>query len=122
MKQLSEQHQKFIKALFEHRGNVTAASEAVGYDRSNGYRLMHVLRETILEQAQHILALHASRAVYTLVEGIEVGGEVPTNPLRIKCAEAILDRIGISKKDKLEISGDANAPLFILPSKQSDGI
>ena len=39
---------------------------------------------------------------------------------RINCAKEILDRVGIAKKDKVEITSVTAVPLFILPPKQKD--
>lgn len=120
MKELSEAHQVFLEALFKHGGNVPLASEEAGFGKDNGYRLMHgSLRRAIIEQAENILVLHSPKAVKTLTDGLEESN-TPAHQLKIKCAQDILDRVGIVKKDKLEISGDASAPLFILPAKQND--
>lgn len=120
MSELSPEHQKFVDLLFENRGNVAKAAEEAGFNRMYGYKLVSMLREKIIEQAESILALHAPRAAFTLADGIDGDAPAPTNPLRVDCAKQILDRVGIVKKEKVEIDSTKNVGIFILPAKRDD--
>ena len=119
-KVVSEQHQKFLDLFFEYRGNATKAAEAAGFAPNYGYVLVRTLRKEIIEVAEGILALHAPRAAITLVEGVEEGVVAPTNPLKISCAKEILDRVGVVKKEQIQVDLNDKAGIFILPSKNSD--
>lgn len=121
LRELTDQHKQFIKALFETNGNVKKSAEIVGFSVGYGYDLMKVLKEEIISKAEEVLALNAMRASFTLAEAVDPNSDAPTNPLRLRAAEQILDRIGIVKKEKVEISGNENSPIFILPAKQNDG-
>lgn len=116
-KQLSEQHQKFIDLLFENRGNVSKAAEEAGFAPTYGYTLMKMLREYIIEVAETVLAINAPRAAMTLVDGIDTDKPAPTNPQRIDCAKQILDRVGIVKKDQMQLDIGEKVGIFILPAK-----
>lgn len=117
MNELSDKHQAFIDAFFDTRGNMSKAAEKAGFHKDSGKNLVRSLRKEIIKEAEIILAMGAPQAAFTLLDGVDVEGTAPTNPLRIQCAREILDRVGIVKKDQLEISGSENAPLFILPAK-----
>jgi hypothetical protein len=116
-KQLSEQQQAFIDALMENGGIVTDAAKTAGYSKARGYALVRELKEDIIEAAEYILAMHAPRAANTLTQGLGGGEHTPT-PTAVDCAKQVLDRVGLVKKDKVEISGPAQA-IFFLPPKDN---
>lgn len=115
---LSEDEQKFLDALFDTKGHIGNAAEVLGWPASRGYAVVRKLRAEIIEQAEYILALYGPRASFTLAEGVE--GDAPLSPTKIEAAKQILDRIGVVKKEKVEITGPENTPLFILPAKKDE--
>lgn len=117
---LSPEHQEFLKAFFEYRGNVAKASDACGYATTYGYSLARKLRDEIIEEANYILALGAAQAAQALVDGVDADKPAPASANRIVCAKEILDRVGIAKKDKVEITSMTAVPLFILPPKKDE--
>lgn len=117
-KELSVEHQAFIDALLTTRGNVTKAAELTGFSVQYGYRLMKLLREHIIATAEEVLALHAIRATNVLIDGMEGDLEIGANN-QIESAKQVLDRIGLVKKDKVEISGPAGG-IFLFPEKRND--
>lgn len=114
---LSEEHKKFLDAFFELKGNVSQAAEACGYSLSYGYVLARKLKDEILEEASYILALGAPRAAQALVDGVDPDKPAPASANRIVCAKEILDRVGIARKDRIEITSESVMPIFILPPK-----
>lgn len=114
---LSEQHQKFLDAFFEHRGSVAKAAEAAGYSNVYGYILVKTLRKEIIERAEHILAAHAPQAAFALAGAIDGTSSRPASPVEIAAAKEILDRVGIVKKDQLTVNAGENLAIFILPAK-----
>ena len=116
---LPPEHQAFLDAFFELNGNVKAAAEICGYSQSHGYNLARKLKDEILEEASYILALGAPRAAMALVDGVDPDKPAPASANRINCAKEILDRVGIAKKDRIEISSESAMPIFILPPKDN---
>lgn len=117
-KVLSAEHQAFIDALFETKGNVAQAAVKAGYADTYGYTLVKLLRENIMEAAENIMALHSPRAVFTLVDGM--AGELPLGANnQIESAKQILDRVGLVKKEKVELSGNVGG-IFLFPEKRND--
>jgi hypothetical protein len=116
-KELSAEHQKFIELAFEYKGNWRKAAEECGFAPTYGFLLAKKLRTEIIEMAEGILALNAPRAATTLVNGIDEDIPVPVNPLRVDCAKQILDRVGIVKKEQIQIDASDKIGIFILPAK-----
>ena len=52
-----------------------------------------------------------------MVDMLEEDGSTPHAAIRLEAAKQILDRIGIAKKEKIDISMKAIHGLFVLPAK-----
>lgn len=115
-KELTEKQAAFLDALLEHRGSVPAACDACEISQVYGYTLVKTLREEIIERAEEVLALQATRAAFRLQDGMENELGMGANNV-IEAAKQILDRVGIVKKDKLEISGPTGG-IFLFPEKR----
>jgi hypothetical protein len=115
-KELTTEHQQFIDALLAHKGVVSKAAAECGYSAQYGYVLMKTLRDDIIAAAEHVLALHTPKAVFALIDGVDGELGMGANNV-IESAKQILDRAGIVKKDKVEVSGPAGG-IFILPVKE----
>lgn len=117
-KPVSELQEKFIDALFDTKGSVPRAADLVGISTASAYGLVKgSLRKLIIQRAEEILALYGPRAVFTLADSVDECSEVPMSPIRLEGAKQILDRIGIIKKEQIDINANVNTPLFILPAK-----
>lgn len=117
-KEISVEHQAFVDALFELKGNVAAAAVKAGYADTYGYALVKLLREHIIEAAENTMALHAPKAVFTLVDGMSGELAIGANN-QIESAKQILDRVGLVKKEKVELSGNVGG-VFLFPEKRND--
>jgi len=96
-RELTEQQENFLTALFgEAHGSPKKAGEIAGY------------------------ALNSAKAVKGLVDALDEDGKTPGVNIRMEAAKQILDRVGLVKKDKIDITGQVAHGIFILPAK--DGI
>jgi hypothetical protein len=96
VKELTEQQQSFINALFgEAQGNPKKAGEIAG------------------------LALNSAKAVKGLVDALDEDGKTPGVNIRMEAAKQILDRVGLVKKDKIDINAQVAHGIFILPPKDA---
>jgi hypothetical protein len=120
IKVITPEHKKFLSSMLETGGNATKSAELAGFSKNYAYDLVEGLREELINQAESVLALHATRAAFALADGLDHESEKPLNAVRIECAKQVLDRVGIVKKEKIEVSAAENTPLFILPAKQVD--
>ena len=120
-KELTEQQQKFIDALFgEANGSPKRAGEIAGYSPSSYSKVVKSLKDEILERAEYSLAFNSAKAVKGLVNALDDDGTTPGANIRMEAAKQILDRTGLVKKEKIDITGKVAHGIFILPPK--DGI
>ncbi len=53
-----------------------------------------------------------------LLETMDEDGTTPKADLRLRAVESVLDRIGLAKKQEMNISVESESPLFIIPEKK----
>ncbi len=117
-KELTEQQQKFIDALFgEANGSPKRAGEIAGYSPSSYSKVVKSLKDEILERAEYSLAFNSAKAVKGLVNALDDDGTTPGANIRMEAAKQILDRTGLVKKEKIDITGKVAHGIFILPPK-----
>ena len=119
-KELTSQQKIFINALFgEAEGNPKKAGEIAEYAPSSYPKVVKALKDEILERAEYSLALHSAKAVKGLVDALDEDGKTPGVNIRMEAAKQILDRVGLVKKDKIDITGQVAHGIFILPAKDA---
>lgn len=117
-RELTEQQQTFLTALFgEAKGDPRKAGEIAGYAPTYYPKAIKALKEEILERAEYSLALHSAKAVKGLVDALDEDGKTPGVNIRMDAAKQILDRVGLVKKDKIDINAQVAHGIFILPPK-----
>ena len=120
-KQLTELQNNFLDALFgEAKGNYAKAMRLPGYSTStNPYAIIQSLRTEIIERAELEMAANAPKAVLSMVGVIDDPSAVG-NRERLAASQQVLDRVGLSKVEKLNVSSDKPIGVFILPAKDDD--
>jgi len=115
---LTASQEKFLDALFgEARGIPRKAGELAGYSEHSYPKVLRNLRSEIVSRAENYLATHSAQAATKMVDMLDEDGATPHAAIRLEAAKQILDRIGIAKKEKLDINVKAMHGLFILPAK-----
>jgi phage terminase small subunit len=117
--ELTDKQEKFINALVSNGGKVSQAVEEAGYRPTSRSWLMRTLKDEILERTRSMLASYSVKAAHRITEGLDADGTLPVNQMdmRFKSAEAILDRVGLSKKHVTEIQGEVVHGIVMLPAK-----
>ena len=119
-KSLTEQQESFLDALFgEAKGDPKKAGELAKYSEHSYPKVLRNLRSEIVLRAENYLATHSAKAATKMVDMLEEDGTTPHASIRMEAAKQILDRIGIAKKEKVDINVKAMHGLFILPSKDA---
>ena len=117
-KSLTDSHEKFLDALFgEARGNPKKAGELAGYSEHSYPKVLRSLKQEIVSRAENYLAVHSAKAATKIVDMLEEDGTTPHANIRMEAAKQILDRIGITKKEQVDINMKAMHGIFILPPK-----
>lgn len=119
-KKYTEKQEAFLDALMgEAKGDLRVAIRMAGY--AEGTRTSEVvkgLKEEILERATMMLALNAPKAAFGMV-GVLSDPTALGAKNQISAAKEILDRTGLVKQEKVEVTATGGG-MFILPPKNSD--
>ena len=76
------------------------------------------LADEIIERSKHMLAGHAVRAVNRLVTTIDDDGSEPRAEVRLRAAEALLNRVGLGKQETINHNVQAVHGVVLLPPKK----
>jgi hypothetical protein len=115
---LTNTQEKFLDVLFgEAKGNLKKAGELAGYSEHSYPKVVRNLKQEIISRAENYLATHSAKAATKMVDMLDEDGTTPHANIRLEAAKQILDRIGIAKKDQLDINMKALHGIFILPAK-----
>jgi len=117
-KTLTDKQQKFLDCLVEHNGNAKLAAKEAGYS-GNHYQVVKALKNEILDLTTDILANSAPEAAVRLVDIMRTDKPIPQISNKLQAAQTILDRVGVTKQERLEVNHKANGGgVFILPAKE----
>ena len=115
---LTDMQEKFLEVLFtEAQGNPREAARIAGYSEHSYPKVIRNLKKEITELAENHLSTHSAKAVNRLITLLDEDGTTPQASIRLAAANSILDRVGITKKDQLDINMKAMHGIFILPPK-----
>ena len=117
-KELTVKQQGFLDHLVDTGGDPREAAALAGYAENGHWQVAHALKNEIIELASNILAQSAPKAAMKLVDIMDSNAPIPQASVRIQAAQTILDRIGLGKKDTLDVSHKVEGGLFILPAKE----
>ena len=118
--QLTEKQKIFLSALFgEANGEPRAAAEIAGYAPTSYPKVVHGLKDQIIERAETVLAAHSPKAALSIANAIDDDGSIPGASIRMEAAKQILDRVGLVKREKIDINAKIAHGIFILPAKEA---
>jgi len=120
-KELTELQNKFLDALFgPAKGNHAKAMKIAGYsEATNPHHIINSVRKHIIERAELEMAVNAPKAVLSMVGVIDDPSAIG-NRERLAASQQILDRVGLSKVEKLNVTSDKPMGVFILPAKADE--
>ena len=114
---LTEKQQAFLDNLITTGGNPKEAAELAGYS-GNYHQVIKSLREEVIQLASDVLARSAPQAAFKLVEIMNSDAPIPQVGNKLTAAQTILDRVGVAKRDRLDVTHQSAGGIFILPEKQ----
>ena len=116
-RKLTEKQQSFLEHLVETQGDAKKAAELAGYT-SHYHHVVMTLKNEILELTQEILANSAPKAAFKLVEIMESKKPIIQANNKLTAAQTLLDRVGVSKVDKVDVNHNVNSGgIFLMPDK-----
>ena len=121
MRELTERQTTFLQVLFhEADGNLSKAKTLAGYnEKSSVSTIVRSMKDEILEMTKEYMALNAPKAAVGLATILDSPSELG-NQHKLSAAKEILDRVGIHKTDKVELSTPTG--VMILTPKESHGL
>ena len=117
-KTLTEKQEKFLDCLLVTNGDLKQAAELAGYSNGSHYQLVKALKTEIIDFATDVLANSAPEAAFKLVEIMKTNKPMPQIQNKLQAAQAILDRVGVVKKERLDVNHNIGGGVFILPAKE----
>ena len=117
-KELTTKQQSFLDSLMTCNGDTRLAGELAGYAPTSINSVVKTLKTEILDLATNILAQSAPKAALKLVTIMDSSEPIPQANMRIQAAQTILDRVGLGKTERLDVTVNTAGGLFILPAKQ----
>ena len=119
-KELSDKQNQFLKNLFgEAQGDPKTAAELAGYSPTSYPKVVQGLKDEIIERAESVLAAHSPKAAISMANAIDDDGSIPGANIRMEAAKQVLDRVGLVKKEKIDINAKVAHGIFILPPKEA---
>jgi len=115
-RELTEKQQSFLEHLVETQGDAKKAAELAGY-KSHYHHVVKTLKNEILELTQEVLANSAPRAAFKLVEIMDSSKPVIQANNKLAAAQTLLDRVGVTKVDKVDVNHTVNSGIFLMPDK-----
>ena len=120
-KQYTEKQLAFLEAMAnEAKGNIRVAANMAGYSSETaiGRDVVSPLQDELIALANNVLATHSVQAAFGLTGVLDDPTALGAKNA-VTAASQILDRVGIVKKEKIEVSTDGQG-VFILPPKSTE--
>lgn len=118
-RKLTEKQEKFLDVLGgEAKGDLRKSLVLAGYEESSYYAVIRALKEQIVDVANTILAHSAPKAAQSLVDVLESDKPIPQANVKLQAAQTLLDRVGVSKKEHLNVNHNVTGGIFLLPDKK----
>ena len=115
-RELTDKQQLFLDSLIETEGDPKKAAAIAGYSGGH-YQVLKALKNEVLELTKDVLAHNAPKAAFKLLEIMESDKPIPQANNKLAAAQSLLDRVGVSKSEKLDINHQVSAGIFLMPDK-----
>ena len=117
-KNLTEKQEAFLGHLVDTGGDFKKSAELAGYS-GNHYQVLKSLKEEVVDLAQNVLAREAPTAAFKIIEVLKSDRPIPQANYKLQAAQTILDRVGVSKTDRIDVNHNTGGGIFILPEKKA---
>ena len=117
-RELTNKQQLFLDSLVETEGNAKQAAALAGYSGGH-YQVLKSLKNEVLELTKDVLAHNAPKAAFKLVEIMDAKKPVVQANNKLTAAQTLLDRVGISRVDKVDVNHNVGSgSIFLMPDKK----
>lgn len=112
----------FLELLFleEYIDNPRAAATAAGYSTKTPItQIMLGLKEEIIKKTDEYIVLHAPKSARAVVDVLSNPSQQGAKT-KLEASGMILDRAGITKKERVEVEVKTTNAVLILPTKKDN--
>ena len=119
-RELTDKQKVFLDNLVINGGDVSKAVIEAGYKSTSRGWLVRSLKQEIIDHTRNHLVSSSMKAANRISEALDADGSIPSSQMdtRLKAANDILDRIGVSKRQEVEHTGEVMHGIVLLPTKQ----
>lgn len=120
-KELTDQEKLFLDLLFDPSGmkHPNEAKQLAGYPKEYPVlKLVRNISKELIQRCDDYLAMYAPQGLAGLME-IMLEPNNPGSKIKLQAVVELLDRAGVVKKEKTEVSQATPSYVFMLPAKQS---
>ena len=117
--QLTERQESFLRLFWESEceGVPKELAIAAGYTESSALIAVRSMENEILELTKLYLVQHAPRAARQIVQAMISDEPIKGIKDKLLAATTLLDRVGVVKKDKMEVEHTHSGGVFLIPTK-----
>ena len=114
---LTTKQQSFLDNIVATEGDFKKSAELAGYS-GNHYQILKSLKQEVVDLASDVLARSAPKAAFKLIEMVESDRPVPQASQKLAAAQTILDRVGVGRKETIDVNHRVGGGIFLMPDKQ----
>lgn len=103
----------------EANGDARKALTVAGYEQTSYYAVLDSLKEEVVDVANSILAHSAPKAAAKLVDVLESDAPIPQVGAKLQAAQTLLDRVGISKRERVDVNHSVTGGIFYYQTKKT---
>lgn len=117
-RQLTDQQRLFLEVLFdEAEGDPVVAKKLAGYSPTYPTsQIIKTLKDEIVEATKDFLARSGPKAAIAITGIVDNPIQLGSKE-RLAAAKDVLDRIGVSKTEKIDLGANG---IFVLPAKKEE--
>jgi hypothetical protein len=123
MSKLSAQEQAFIDHLFDGQvmRHPDEAKQMAGYPKDYPVlKIVKAVRQELIDKYDDFLALYAPKGMVGLMQVLE-SPETPGSAIKLKAVVELLNRAGVTTKEKKEAQAEVQSFVYFLPNKTPTG-
>tara|TARA_R110000851_G_scaffold251649_3_gene404165 strand:- start:491 stop:913 length:423 start_codon:yes stop_codon:yes gene_type:complete len=109
--------QNLVLDYLEDGLSVIKIAEKLGVTRGRIYAIQKTLTDEIISRQRERLAVGTIKAVDTMIEMLDANETTQKGELRLKAAEGIMSRSGLTNHTSVEVMIESENGIFILPGK-----
>lgn len=114
--EIKAEHELFIECFLEC-GDVREAAEKAGFSRNHGKVLFKKLKERIQSELENEMVMSQVKAISVIKDTMGTHACDPKQEVRLRAAQDVLDRGGLSKKTSVDMGGSELPAVMLLPMK-----